>query len=53
MDIAKVIDLTAEILTQLNWIENNISQEDYESDYESKIEDAYDKLKDVNDLIGG
>jgi hypothetical protein len=28
-------------------------EDDNDDDYESKIEDAYDKLKDVNDLIGG
>jgi len=52
MEIEKLIDITDEISCELSRIKDTIESEEYESWFEDNLEQAYDLLREVKDLIG-
>jgi hypothetical protein len=52
-DICKLIDLTSDILAELNRVNDTIEPEEYEDYYVDNLERAYEMLSEVKDLIYG
>ena len=52
MYIDTLIDLATDIVATLNYVRDNIEPDEYEKHYLSNLEEAYDLLKDVSDLVG-
>ena len=53
MEIENLISIVEEISLELTRIKDTIEPEEYEPWFQDNLEQAYDLLSDVKDLIGG